>query len=286
MLVNVVVSQPLSEALRINTEFSSEISRTHTQDPATTRSAIARRRRWAINRRHLTSARVWNTVAMDLISRIWSRYRKLEVKWQIGIGVLVFLVLVGLFIDEEPAQESSSSPTTTPNRRTVTTEKEVTTTSSMAAPTTAPTTAAPTTTTSRPDPGKALQASLLKALGRSNREGVTRVLVHSANPGLEIVLTWAINENLSEGMTKDGSRLETKKMLEWIKDNYTGDYTAVRMEGTYSLQDEYGNASEDRVFLGTYSRETVRKINYDSVNFKRLWDLTDGSTFVHPAFQY
>lgn len=197
--------------------------------------------------------------------------------WQVVIAVLLVSALAAPFSQDQDKSRRSASDT----EETTTSSRETTTTEAASG-----TTAAPVATTRPQDPTKAVQDSLLKAIGKSNRKGVDRLVVQSANPGLDVVVTWAINENLSDGITKDGSRLETMKMLKWFKENYKGDYQGVRLEGTYSLQDRFGNATEDRVFLGTYSKATVRRINYDSVSFKTLWELTDTTPFIHPAFRY
>lgn len=123
-------------------------------------------------------------------------------------------------------------------------------------------------------------------MGKSNREGVDRLTHVAANPGAEIVLTWAIDENITAGLTKDTARRETVDILEVIRSFKGVDWTGARLEGTHALVDELGNASEERVFFGSYSRDTIERINFDGFNMKNAWEITDEEPFVHPAFEY
>jgi hypothetical protein len=57
------------------------------------------------------------------------------------------------------------------------------------------------------------------------------------------------------------------------------------MKGSYSMQDKYGNASEQVVIRATYDKATLGRMNFDSIYFKNIFDVADMGS-VHPAFQY
>ena len=55
-------------------------------------------------------------------------------------------------------------------------------------------------------------------------------------------------------------------------------------EGTYSLVDQLGNESEERVVLARYDGPTIKAINFDNFVFSDVYEITESVT-VHPAFQ-
>jgi transposase len=164
--------------------------------------------------------------------------------------------------------------------------------SATAAPATseiAPTTARSTPTTkAKPVPvEQQVKDAVLKALGESNRN-VERLPEFSAPRGEYIVLKWAINENLTEGLTKDSARLDATKILKAIKEveaQIGNHYTGAFLKGTYLLVDKYGNESEEVVVRAGYDKATINRINFENVYFKDIFELADRGS-VHPAFQY
>jgi hypothetical protein len=157
--------------------------------------------------------------------------------------------------------------------------------STTAKPTTA-STAKPATTTTTASPERELQARVSKALGASNRKHSPRVTVSFPTPGERVILTWAINENLTEGLTKDTARLEAIKILQAI-DKLGVDYSGAVLEGTYPLVDKLGNAAEETVVRASYDRATIDRINFENFLFKHVFDPdVASSAAIHPAFQY
>ncbi len=135
------------------------------------------------------------------------------------------------------------------------------------------------------DPGESFEAAVKKALGKSNR-GVTRVEDANYNSEFKtIVVWWAINENLTDNMIRQGAQLDIVSILEVVqefqKDNPVKKATFV---GTYSMVDRLGNASEDKIVEVKYSGDTIKKINFDNFMFKNVYDIADRA-FVAPAFQ-
>ena len=106
-------------------------------------------------------------------------------------------------------------------------------------------------------------------------------------PDVDVVTArYKIGENLTEGLTKDGARIETVDILKYIKAAYPN-LTEVHVAATADMVDRYGNTKEDQVATLVYSRATLDKINWDNFDFKNIWNIPIAdSAYVHPAFQY
>lgn len=124
-------------------------------------------------------------------------------------------------------------------------------------------------------------------LGDSNREDVDRVDSVVYVDGVNVpVITWAINENVTESLTKKGAMLDISEMLEDLQ-QLQSDGLVIKeatFAGTYSLQDQLGNVSEDRVVLARYSGNTISKINFGNFIYSDVYDVATKVT-LHPAFQ-
>lgn len=125
------------------------------------------------------------------------------------------------------------------------------------------------------------------ALGHSDRHGVPRVWNVSAGHG-KVVVKWAIDDNFTAGMIRTGARLDVIHILKVIERDASlfRSLKAAEVRGTFSMQDQYGNDSEDKVIDLTYSRATLDRINYGSVNPDVIFDLADrGFPYVQPEFR-
>ena len=91
------------------------------------------------------------------------------------------------------------------------------------------------------------EARIARTLGTSNR-GVQRVSVAQLQ-GERLFVQWAINDNLTAGMTRGGARSDIRDMLEVIADSREP-YTSVFVRGTFALADQLGNESETNVVEG------------------------------------
>jgi hypothetical protein len=100
------------------------------------------------------------------------------------------------------------------------------------------------------------------------------------------VIKWAIDENLTEGLTKKGAMKDVTDMLEVVqglqKDGMP--LKGATFEGTYTLVDQLGNESEDRVVLARYDGTTIKGINFDNFLFTDVYGIAESIT-IHPAFQ-
>lgn len=133
------------------------------------------------------------------------------------------------------------------------------------------------------EPDVALAASIRDELTSGNREGVERISDVVIGPDGRVVVAWAINDNLTEGMIKSGSRIDATKMLQLIREAGLGQDGAF-LEGTFSMVDQYGVAEETVVIRASYSGETLQRINFDNFLHDNIWAVAD-SAMIHPAFQ-
>ncbi|MDZ7733974.1 MAG: hypothetical protein U5R31_13700 [Acidimicrobiia bacterium] len=164
-----------------------------------------------------------------------------------------------------------------------TTTAEPTTTTSEPATTTEQSTTAPSTTEPPPSLLEVIEEAVGDTLGDSNRD-VERFSVTIDEASGSIVVTWAIDENLTEGLTKDTARREGRDILKAIRDS-DAEYEIVTLEGTFSLVDQLGNAEEERVVFARYPRDLIEDINFENFDFKNTFEIVDGA-FIHPAFVY
>ena len=93
-----------------------------------------------------------------------------------------------------------------------------------------------------------------------------------------------IAENLTNGLTKDGARIDTEDILKYAQAEYLN-LAEVHVYGTADMVDTYGNTKTEQVVALIYSRATLNKINWDGVDFHDMWNIAD-SAVVHPAFRY
>jgi hypothetical protein len=166
-----------------------------------------------------------------------------------ALGALVVLIIVGKSwgYDEKKDGEAASSGTPT-----------------AVAPST-PSEAAPATPTGPPKP-----------------DGVT----FSTAPGPDgdvVNARFAIRDNYTEGMIKDGARLDTINILRYARATYPA-ASAVNVQGTFPMTDPYGNTATHVAIDLTYTKATLDKINFDGVTKNSIWEIRDSGT-VLPAFE-
>lgn len=113
-------------------------------------------------------------------------------------------------------------------------------------------------------------------------DGVTFASVPGPN-GEVINARFAIRDNYTETMIKDGARHDTIEILRYAKATYP-DASAVNVQGTFPMTDPYGNTSTQVAIDLTYSRETLNKINFDGVSKKSIWEIRDSGS-VLSAFE-
>jgi hypothetical protein len=176
----------------------------------------------------------------------------------IVVAVIAVVVLAGCGDGHEPAQPQQSAPR----------------------PTSTP------TTTAKPEP-VSLRQTIGNALHSSNRGKDPRPSQFDAPKGQTIILTWAIDENLTDSLTKRTARIETVAILKAIRshpDWKAKRYPGVTVKGTYSMQNAYGEVSELVVVRAHFSRATINRIRFENIDSGAIFDLA-GPVSIHPAFQ-
>ncbi len=132
-------------------------------------------------------------------------------------------------------------------------------------------------------PEAQLRALIETALGRGNRD-VPRLANIQWNAGTkELLIQWAINDNLTGNLIMVGIQNDITDTLKAIaQSSLPFDYQRITFDGTFPLQDVYGNVVEERVVEVSYTRETVEKINWDNFQRTDIFTIADFD-FIHPA---
>lgn len=117
--------------------------------------------------------------------------------------------------------------------------------------------------------------------GPKKPSGVTFTI--APGPNGRVDARFAIRDNYTEQMIKDGARSDTIDILKYANATYP-DASAVNVQGTFPMTDPYGNTSTQVAIDLLYSRETLNKINFDGVTTKTIWEIRDSGTLL-PAFQ-
>ncbi|WP_442010392.1 DUF2510 domain-containing protein [Mycobacterium sp. 2YAF39] len=101
--------------------------------------------------------------------------------------------------------------------------------------------------------------------------------------GEVVTAAFAIGDNLTEGLIKDGARFETIDILEYAKQVYPN-ASQVNVRGSFPMKDAYGNVETKVVINITYLKSTIDQINFKGVDKDKIWEIRD-SGFIHPEFQ-
>jgi len=190
---------------------------------------------------------------------------------------------------EAPAATSTPKPTEAPAATSTPKPTEVPAATSTPGPTNTPKpTATPAPTyTPQPttSPADTVRAAIEKALGSGNRKGVKRVSSVSmgSQPDPQIVIEWAINDNLTEGMIKSGAKRDVTDILKTVAQSGIK-YGSVYARGTFSMQDKFGNTQETVVIEAKYTRATVDRINWSNFLSSNVYVIAD-EIWIHPAFR-
>lgn len=118
--------------------------------------------------------------------------------------------------------------------------------------------------------------------GPMKPDGVTFTTAPGPN-GDVVNARFAIRDNYTEQMIRDGARLETIDILKYARATYP-DASAVNVQGTFPMTDPYGNTATHVAIDLTYSRATLDKINFDGITKASIWEIRDSGTIL-PAFQ-
>ncbi|OBI28129.1 DUF2510 domain-containing protein [Mycobacterium sp. E2238] len=141
---------------------------------------------------------------------------------------------------------------------------------------------APSTPSSSATAGPPTEAAPTTPPGPKKPDGVTFTTAPGPN-GDVVNARFAIRDNYTEQMIKDGARTDTIDILRYARATYP-DASAVNVQGTFPMTDPYGNTATHVAIDLTYSRETLNKINFDGITKASIWEIRDSGTIL-PAFQ-
>jgi hypothetical protein len=122
------------------------------------------------------------------------------------------------------------------------------------------------------------------ALGPGNRDvpRLTNIVVDMETSS--VAVTWAVNDNLTEGLIKDGLWLDVAEVASALTGSpYHVRY--LRMLGSFSMVDVYGNTSETQVVNVAFEENTLYCANWDAIDSHNIYLIAD-SLYLHPAFAW
>ncbi len=200
----------------------------------------------------------------------------------IGIlaGLCVICVIGVLIYNSTPAGKAANATSTQQALALVGTETARPNPTNLPPATSVPTLIPPTpTVTSIPTPMitlsplDALKANISAALGEGNRK-VPRLDHVTMDDQKGISVQFAINDNLTENLIIFGAKEDVLKIIKTVHDSSL-DYSAVGVVGTFSMQDAYGNVTEDKVVRLDYDKATIDKINWDNFLSDNVYTIAD-----------
>lgn len=155
---------------------------------------------------------------------------------------------------------------------------------SLSGQTTAPATASavPATSPAAVDPSTQFEKAVRDKLGKGNRSGIPRVTTATFNNG-KAEVRFAINDNLTNGLIKSGANADGLAIIAIAK-TLPG-LTELSITGTFSMKNNLGEVSEQEVLRGVYSSDVVSRINPETIDRAKVFQVADVSSFTHPAFR-
>jgi len=204
-------------------------------------------------------------------------------RWLVFGGIILVLVILAANTGKDKAPPPPAPAVSALQSEDVTPQPTATLSpTATAGPTATPyPTPQPTMT---PEPYRVIPDAIRKSLSTSNRKGVTRVHIEvTASEPYIVIITWAINDNLTEGLIKGSAKRDIVLMLKAL-DETRIPFNKVNLIGTFSLVDTYGNAHETTVVKATYNYNTVRRINWNGFLNDNAYAIAD-TLWLHRLFQ-
>ena len=99
----------------------------------------------------------------------------------------------------------------------------------------------------------------------------------------DVYIRWAIDDNLTAGWIKRGATMDMAGILKALRYSLLI-YDDVVMQGTFSLQDKFGNTEEANVVLISMKKGTVDRINWKNFLDENIYDIAE-DVYRHPAFR-
>ncbi|MDM8527417.1 hypothetical protein QUF58_04325 [Anaerolineales bacterium HSG24] len=98
-----------------------------------------------------------------------------------------------------------------------------------------------------------------------------------------INVKWAIGDNLTDEILKNGIKIDIFNMLQAIHETDIP-YYIINFEGTFSMIDAFGNTEEKTVVWATYETTVVDNINWSEFLFYDIYNIASTSK-QHPEFE-
>lgn len=203
-----------------------------------------------------------------------NKVKKSKKKWIIiGIVIFLFIGVVGSSNDDSsnnkgsevtPTAKVAEAPTGEPTQKA--TQKP--TEESTQAPTKKPTQA--------PADIKLEIEDIVKSVVNDNDTSVTYNEYNNF-----VLVKFKGSENLTNKMTVKGMFMDIKNILEKLKDY---DNLDVDFNVTYTMQDTYGNTSDDIVIKASYPDKIRKKINWDNFLWENI-NTVASEWWMHTALQ-
>lgn len=126
-------------------------------------------------------------------------------------------------------------------------------------------------------PSVVLQNALESKLGSSNVKGQPRVVSVTYRAKM-LSIQWGVNDNLTDGLRKDGAEQDVIDILAIVKSSQHGfpGMNLVGVFGEFPLQNKLGRVKEGRVVTLDYSVKRLNQIDYANVSTS---DIADDATF-------
>ena len=200
---------------------------------------------------------------------VWKQQRFSQLV-RVGLSALYVIAMVGSLGSSISQRQGAATPANAP--------------AVAAAQTTA---SATSSSVKSPKPAQApadLLAEQIRAkLPKPNRTGVAQSISAFEYEREALTITYAIRDNLNQGLVASGAAIDATKILELTHDSGLP-VRIVQLKGTFSMVDKLGNAEEAEVINALYSGETLGKINFDNFLFKNIWSVSENAS-VHPEFR-
>lgn len=99
-------------------------------------------------------------------------------------------------------------------------------------------------------------------------------------PNGEIVFAeFTVHDNFTAGLRRTGAQTDTLEILEYAHTHYPA-AARVWVQGRFPLTDDYGNTRDGAVLNVGYDRATLDRINWENMDYTKIWDIADAGT-VH-----
>ena len=120
-----------------------------------------------------------------------------------------------------------------------------------------------------------LHESISQVLGLDNRKlpRLTKISYSDPERG-DITITWVINDNVSPSLRKVNAQNDAINILKVLEKNQTR-FIYVILIGTFSMQDEYGNATEIQAMNLGFNKSKLDKINWEDFKPLDIYNLAD-----------